>query len=254
MPWLQVTGRVGYRGGKPEPRGETVRPHTWMLILALVGGLGCGGSGTGGNPAPSGRVVLHGEAMRQLTTMTQSTYQHTTDVNEAAGIYRYDCSGFFDYALNKVLPAAYTVLDQSIVRTPHPIRPLAQDIHAFFAGLGTGAATRGWRRLTRVQELLPGDIVVWLQPPGSDTSNTGHVMIVREAPVSNPARPTEYLVRVIDSSMSGHASDTRSATDTGLGSGTIGLLTDGSGLPVGYRWSGGLYSDVTANIELGRLE
>lgn len=226
----------------------------WITAcLACLLEMGCTAAKPSAPPPVPGSQVLLAEAERQLGAMRQSAYQHTTEVDEAAGIYRYDCSGFVDYALKRVLPAAYDALDRGITRTPHPVRPLAQDIHDFLAGLGTAGSAGGWRRLPRVQELAPGDLVVWLTPPGQDTTNTGHVMIVREAPARNPQRSDEYLIRVIDSASSGHASDTRGSSGAGLGSGIVGLLVDGDGRPVGFRWSGGLYQDVATSVLFGRL-
>ena len=50
----------------------------------------------------------------------------------------------------------------------------------------------------------------------------------------------ELLFRVIDATESPHADDVRGPdTTTGLGTGTIGVVVDGSDAPLGYRWKGG---------------
>src|SRR4051812_27845757 len=50
------------------------------------------------------------EARRELAAMQSSHYQHRTAVDEETGSFDYDCSGFVDYALGRVLPAALAAL------------------------------------------------------------------------------------------------------------------------------------------------
>jgi hypothetical protein len=47
------------------------------------------------------------------------------------------------------------------------------------------------------------------------------------------------LIRVIGSTTSIHANDTRSSGQTGLGEGDIGIMTDSTSQPAGYYWRGG---------------
>jgi hypothetical protein len=174
------------------------------------------------------------EAERELSNMRSSRYQHTTRVDEEAGDYRYDCSGFIDYALERVAPEAFAAL-------PHRPgkRPLAQDFVQLFEDLGAGGKPKRWRAVASPAALRPGAVLAWRKPHDIDSHNTGHVMIVAGRPRPSTSMDNELLVPVIDSTQSAHADDSRSAGETGLGSGTIGLVLDDSGAAVGYRWRGG---------------
>lgn len=179
----------------------------------------------------TGSILLFNEAERELARMTSSYYTHTTYVDEKSGTYNYDCSGFVGYALSRAAPGAFSALQHK--------RPVAADFYDHIVLCGPSPDSGGWERVSTPLELLPGDIVVWLKPDASDSTSTGHVMIVTGVPVKNPQRPGEVLVQVIDSTESGHADDTRGSGETGLGKGTIGIMTDNSSLPTGYYWRGG---------------
>jgi hypothetical protein len=71
----------------------------------------------------------------------------------------------------------------------------------------------------------------------------------------NPTRADEILVTVADSASTPHANDSRTATQsTGLGTGTIGLVVDLQGAPVGYHPSGGSSTAPSPEVKLGRLQ
>lgn len=201
---------------------------------------------------PSARAMrLLGEGQRELRALRRGSYDHRTFVDEAAGRFDYDCSGFIHYALGRVDPEARRCFP---VTSESKKRPLAQDFHAFFKGLGE-AGLGPWRRVRRARDLQPGDLVAWLRAPGSDSRNTGHVMLVREPAYANPSRRDEILVPVIDSTLSAHAQDSRARSDTGLGQGLVGILVDEEGFPLGYRWKGGESRQaVQTDIVFGRLE
>jgi hypothetical protein len=199
---------------------------------------------------PSGAALIDEEANRQLAAMISSTYQHTTHVDEAKGIFDYDCSGFVGYDLSRAVPDGFATLKSATVA-----RPLAEDFEHFFAEI---SSTRGrWRRVSRALDLVPGDIVAWLQPAEIASANTGHVMIVHGKPEKNPKREGEVLVPIVDATSSPHGpADSRAATGaTGLGTGTIGLFVDAKGAPVRYRWTGGYSSsEYTTAIALGHAD
>lgn len=197
---------------------------------------------------PSARAVrLLSEGHRQLKAMKTTRYAHTIEVEEGQGQFVYDCSGFLDYALQRVDPEAYAALP---VTSRTKKRPLAQDYFACFE-----AKTSPWTKVLHARNLKPGDIVAWLKAPESDSHNTGHVMLVRAHAYPNPERADEILVPIIDSTMSFHAEDSRGKGETGLGRGLIGILVDGEGRPVAYRWRGGHSKDaVETRIAFGRLE
>lgn len=110
-------------------------------------------------------------------------------------------------------------------------------------------------QVTRLDQALPGDILLWWNI-GSDDKD--HAMIIvsvdtasaKSYPTgldaSNPALAgtTYYAVRVLDSSSGVHSSDTRivsvNGVDTqipGVGLGTIGILVNAQSQIVGTTWS-----------------
>jgi hypothetical protein len=198
------------------------------------------------NQPPVTNGSFLGEIKRELGAERSSHYQHTIDVDEQAGRFDYDCSGLIDYALNRVNPAAYQALPES------QDRPLAQDIVTRIRQAGPSAAGP-WQQVPRVDQLQPGDLVSWLKPQDSDTHNTGHVMVVLAAPRKSP-RDGEWLVHIADATTSPHAEDSRPAGTNGLGTGTIGLVTDDAGHPTSYYWRGGVSSHLEqTTIALGRI-
>jgi hypothetical protein len=186
------------------------------------------------------------EVQRELKAMRVTRYQHTTSVDENSGSYFYDCSGLLDYAVGRVRPA-------DLKPIPHTsVRSLAADIEGYLHRGLTGPI-EGWQALTRVDALGPGDVVAWQATEDSRTGDTGHVMVVLDAPTPNSGRAAEWLVRVADSTLSPHALDSRHPGTTGLGSGTIGLLVYESGAPTAFYWRGGVSPQAKpTQIALGR--
>jgi len=179
-------------------------------------------------PPASPRAALVLEADRELAAVVESHYEHRTHVVESDGRFDYDCSGFVGYALSRAAPAALHVVIEAT-----RARPLARHFEAFFA-----SPRAPWTRVERAAELVPGDVIAWLEPPAKHSRNTGHVMIVDRA--ARPGRqPGEVYVAVIDSSRSGHGpADARNRDHRGgLGAGELVLLVDRDGRPTGYRWS-----------------
>lgn len=179
-------------------------------------------------PAASLRAALVIEIHRELGAVVESHYDHRTHVVEPDGVFDYDCSGFVGYALSRAAPTAL----HSVVEATRP-RPLARHFESFF-----GSPSAPWTRVERAVDLVPGDVIAWLEPPAKHSRNTGHVMIVDQAPRSS-RQPREVIVGVIDSSRSGHGpADVRNRDHRGgLGTGELVLLVDRDGRPTGYRWS-----------------
>lgn len=195
-------------------------------------------------------VPLAQEALRELANMRSSTYSSTTFVDEGAGHYAYDCSGFLSYAMRRVAPES--LKEVAFARGK---RPLAEDFVAHFQGLGP-EGTAYWAPAPAPADLTPGDVVAWLRPGGAVPGSTGHVMVVVGPVWINPQRADELLVTVADSARSGHAADTRASGQTGLGRGVVGLLLDGAnGYAVGYRWKGGSprSAEVRTTLAFGRI-
>jgi hypothetical protein len=178
------------------------------------------------------RDVL-GQAMHVVSSMRATAYTHKTTIEAAAGKFEFDCSGFVGYVLAQSQPRALAEL-----RAATKKRPLAKHFVTFFQNLPEHSA---WRRIERVQDLEPGDMIAWLRPADVVTKNTGHVMIVRERPVRDEQHPDVWGVQIIDSTAVPHGKgDSRKARGlTGLGTGEVLLIVDDSGVPIGYRWSRG---------------
>jgi hypothetical protein len=200
-------------------------------------------------PAPSHVAGgLLGEGERELAAMRSSSYSYRTDVDESAGRFDYDCSGFVSYAMARALPASYAAVRAFATR-----RPRARDFVGWIAALGS-ASRAGWSRVPDVLHLAPGDIVAWRKPEALVSKNTGHVMIVDGPPHARSDR--EWIVPILDSTASAHGpNDTRApAGANGLGRGTMILVVDGAGVPVAYRWSERKHSKLyETEIALGRV-
>ncbi|MGD0679336.1 MAG: hypothetical protein ABSC94_28415 [Polyangiaceae bacterium] len=101
-----------------------------------------------------------------------------------------------------------------------------------------------------------GDIIAWLKPLDSRSTNTGHTLIVHGPVAADPGRPGSFIVPISDSTERPHGSgDTRYAANrTGLGQGEIVLIADGAGAPLQYRWSRATSSrEKATTIVMGRL-
>lgn len=186
------------------------------------------------------------EAKRVFSNTKEATYQHKIEIDEHKGVYNLDCSGFVEYALRRSTPRAAGDLDRGVAGLAEragkkiPKRPLAKHFVQYFDALEEGkAASENWVPVKKVQEMKQGDVLAWLMPAEIESRNTGHVMIVRDAPRPHPAHPNEWIVPIIDSTSRKHgASDSRAATGaTGLGVGEVVVIADAEGNPKGYRWS-----------------
>ena len=201
-------------------------------------------------PAGRGSAALVAEANRQLGIMATSAYSHKTHIDEARGSFDYDCSGFVDYSLAHAAPDALAELRKASVK-----RPLAKHFVNFFDSIPASGHIGRWRRVARAADLVPGDIVAWLRPADSTSKNTGHVMIVHDAVVPDRAHPETIAVPVVDSTAARHGKgDSRAPHTSGLGTGSIVLVVDGSGAPTHYRWTRGKSREHASTITLAHLD
>jgi hypothetical protein len=194
-----------------------------------------------------------GEVLRELSAARETTYTHHTTIDESRCQFDYDCSGFVDYALEVSAPDAFGEVRQATVA-----RPLAKHFVAFLASLppiGTTSSTH-WASVARVTDLQPGDVIAWLRPVDVSTRNTGHVMFVHGPVAPYESNANAFVVPIADATHSPHGqSDARRASHaSGLGTGTIVLLTDASGRPTGYKWSRWKRSvEHATTVALGRI-
>ncbi len=196
----------------------------------------------------SDSTVWH-EAYRMFLNVKSTEYVHPPyTIDDAAGIYKFDCLGFVDHVLLNADPAVYTVIGRGV-------NPSIESYARYFNGLDTKTPdTTGWTRVAHPINLKPGDICLWLKP---STLDTGHMWIIAGEPKVNPKRSNEVLVRIFDSSIA-HSDDSRtgSAYKTGLGSGILGMMVDSEAKPIGLYWEGGKSTaagEKATTIVCGRL-
>jgi hypothetical protein len=202
--------------------------------------------------APRNELILERVA-RIAETLRDSKYNHATVVDEREGRYEFDCSGFVTWVLRRAAPGAHAAL---LARSAKQ-RPLARDYYWELAKAPTGEKTpRGVRRVSRIDQAEPGDIVAWLKPSELRSPHTGHVGFLLERPRRVPQLEHAYVVRIADASSYQHDEDDRAGTGrTGFGSGVILLLADpDTGAPRAYGWFGMRSAYVFETpIALGRV-
>ncbi len=168
-----------------------------------------------------------------------------------------DCSGFINSLILHSYPQ-YTA--DALKKWLGKPRPTADSYYEAMV------AQKGFTRITKIDDIQPGDMIAMKYPPGS--GNTGHIVVVRSPPrpraASAPlvAGTDQWEVSIIDSSMSGHGkTDTRRKDDgtyrNGLGSGILRLYSK-SGIAIGYSWSVLAASEFndgkTKPMAIGRLD
>lgn len=200
--------------------------------------------------------VFH-EAKRILSNTKVTKYQHPTEVDEALGKYLLDCSGFIDYVLGRIAPAAMTNFKSSVNEnfSPKPKRPLAKHFVWFFSEI-KNEKNSYFLAVTKIRNLREGDMVAWLTPDDVESNNTGHVMIVAKRPAPYADEDRVWAVPVIDSTSSGHGDGDprKKGGPNGLGRGTMGLLEGDSGRPAAYFWKGDESKrPYYTEIRMGRL-
>ena len=183
-------------------------------------------------PDPAPVMAVLGRIEASLRT---STYSHVTRVDEAAGRYDFDCSGMVSWVLRRAAPRAQGAVAWGLTRQP----PLARDYYQRIAATRAGRDRYGWRRIERVADAQPGDVIAWIKPREIRSPNTGHVAFIVDAPRAVPGSADRFLVRIADASSFQHQDDTRAgAGRTGYGRGTILVVTDAQGAPIAYGWAG----------------
>jgi cell wall-associated NlpC family hydrolase len=171
---------------------------------------------------------------RIAENLRESKYNHATIVDEKSGRYEFDCSGLVTWVLRRAAPGAHAAL------RARSARPVARDYYWELQRAPTERAPRGVRKVARVADAQPGDLVAWLKPPQVQSANTGHVAFLLEQPRPVEGVPGGFLVRIADASSYQHDADDRAESGrTGFGTGTILLLADeATGAPRAYGWYG----------------
>lgn len=185
-------------------------------------------SATQTKPELSEKIIAAGRKM--VRDFPESSYSHKTRIDAAAGICEVDCSAFVATVVKSVSPGHIEGLP---LKKSGRKRPLAEDFYAGFVQAAEGRLP-GWEAVTGVSDARPGDVLAWYKEDHKQGENTGHVMLIEERPVDEGQG--KWRVRIMDSTSTPHAQDTRPSGKSGMGSGTIWLDVDNTGQIRGYRW------------------
>jgi hypothetical protein len=207
-----------------------------IVALACVGLLGREAA-KADRPANEAAKCVHDEAVRILESIKHTEYRHKTDIDEAKGAYYCDCSGFLGYVLNRTVAKA----DGKGPFGDGKMRPLAMNYEQAFAAapakapspysLPNGEGFIRWQKIARLVDARPGDVIAWrreVPKPG----NTGHVVIVDQAPVVE--EDGLVRLRIIDSTTLPSSDITGEKGKTGIGRRTMWFKVDEDGKPVAH--------------------
>jgi hypothetical protein len=189
-----------------------------------------------------------------VNTLTQTDYQHKDNIDPATGVYDCDCNGFVGFVLQNT---AQSHLADIPKETNQP-RPRAFEYFTFFASL-TADSSGDWKRVDLLKDAGRGDIVAWRFPTIEPHTDTGHVVILAEAPKLEPSGDF-FTARVYDSAIEAHFDDTRKPGGnpspkgaTGVGSGILNFKVDGAGRPLAYLFGPPLTAQYAyRTIAIGR--
>ena len=187
------------------------------------------------------RVV--GFVHKTVDTLRYSAYKlGGAHFDPTRGIYVLDCSRYVDQILQKVTPSAFL----SLVNSSGSDQPNSRHYFDFFNQLPDNP-TQHWSRIDEVEQLEPGDILVFRNK--HEYRASGHVMVVMNKPVRDT---NSFLVRVADSAPSGHSQDTRGDT-SGIGIGTLLLKVNPETLePSAYAWKVGARWQKNVDFAMAR--
>jgi len=244
------------RPGRVEPVQDSREPAD--------GRAGEGDAGVASPPDDTWGLVVDGEPLNFRRTAANSPgnrilrriawiardgrnhrYRHQTKIRRAQGLYWWDCSGMASWLLDQEAPVARQGLFAE--------RPTAEHFHDTIARSPSDRAWRGWQRIPRVADVMPGDLFAFRLPPEWETVNTGHVGFVIRPP--RRVDRNRWLVRIADSTSYPHQDDVRVHGErTGFGFGTMLFEVDDEGAPRAYGWRGA-ESDrlVETGIAFGRV-
>lgn len=187
---------------------------------------------------------LVGFVRNTIASLRYSVYQMGgTRIDTSRGVYIVDCSGYVDHILKSVYPQAYS----SLVSSTGSEKPTTDDFYHYFTNL---SASKNWNTIDDVEQLRPGDILVFRYKNSLGYERGGHVMVVMDKPVRNA---DTFLVRVTDSASGGHTKDTRQPRTSGIGIGTLLLKVNPKTYqPYAYAWKVGSRWETNVNFAMAR--
>jgi hypothetical protein len=206
-----------------------------FLVISLAGLTWAGGA-----DRREPKHLADARDLVQHVDLEHTSYEHGAGTVKFAGAYEShtDCSGFLD----ALLKHSYGYDEAQFKKWFGSKRPTAARYHDAIA------EQTGFTQIAYVKDIEPGDILAVKYYSRKD--NTGHLMLAAAAPKAvKPAKPlvegtTQWEVRVIDSSKSGHGrTDSRHAKGQdgkdhdGLGEGVLRIYADPQGKVAGFSWS-----------------
>ena len=221
-----------------------------------------------GQPGAAPKHLEDARKLVQTLKPDNTTYRHDNPVVkwkgdkgvDASECYA-DCSAFLDALIQHSYPRYDAeALNKWFGSKKHPLAKHYYD---------TIAAQRGFKRIDKIGDVRPGDIIAIKYIIPKKDKSTGHTMLVNGAgKVHAPSakiidNTVQWEVPIIDSTMSGHGTaDSRLLGDgtyrTGLGTGLLRIYAARDGMIVGYSWSLGAkskyYDANDAPIVVGRLD
>jgi hypothetical protein len=181
-----------------------------------------------------------------IATLRYTAYRlGGTHIDTFHGIYVVDCSTYVDHVLKALYPRAYT----SLTSWSRSEKPTSDDYYHYFTNL-TDSTQSHWNTIEDVEQLRPGDILVFRFKSKLGNERGGHVMIVMDKPLQ---QADAFLVRVTDSAPTGHSTDTRMPHVSGIGIGTLLLKVDPKTYqPYAYAWKVGSRWEKNVNFAMAR--
>jgi hypothetical protein len=203
---------------------------------------------------PTPQLSLPGQIASQaefiVNNLVKTYYQHPDNIDPDRGVYDCDCNGFVSFVMLRSASDHYRMIPQEKDQS----RPRAFEYYVFFS-MQTPESTGGWHRIDFLRDAQRGDLIAWRFPTVMKGHDTGHVLIVAEAPTADASGI--FTVRVYDSANQPHFNDTRGSgagqSATGIGSGFINFKVDASGRPTAFQFSPSDGFEVLP-IAIGRVE
>lgn len=204
-------------------------------------------------PVPQGSFVSSVEkdllsfVHKTVTNLHYSSYKlGGSRFDTTRGVYVVDCSNFVDHILQKIYPNAYS----SLVNSTGTDTPATTHYYHFFNNDLNDDSVQYWNKIADIEELRPGDILVFRYKNSRGAQTGGHVMVVMDKPIRVD---DVFFVRIADSASSGHSEDTRRPHKSGIGIGTLLLKANPkTGKPSAYAWGVGGYWNKNVNFAMAR--
>lgn len=185
-----------------------------------------------------------------LAGLKDTKYQSKTVVDPKNGVFRCNCSGLISHILRNHFPESYLTVRGT--KAPWKVRPLAVTFYETFMAAGENSATKpGWRKVPKMMEVKPGDIIAWRKLSLIQGLNTGHVCMIAGFPTLE--EDGRVRVRIVDSTSGRHFNDTRPKGVKGVGAGEMWFAINDAGEPIGYWMNEKSKRSKTNKIAVGRL-